>query len=956
MADFRVLGPVEIWADDRRLPAGQPRQRAVLAALLVDAGRSVTPQTLLDRVWGDSPPRGARQSLHAHVTRIRQALHLVDVGEPPALVWRPGGYVLEVAADRVDVHRFRSLLAQAKEPACPDARRASLLREALALWRGEPLAGLSGSWAARTRESWRQHYPEAVVTWAYAELRVANPEPVISRLTELVGDYPLVESVTAALMRALYAVGRGADALVQYAVVRRRLAEELGVDPGPELRTLHQAILRDDLDAPHGRHPASVTVAHPTPAQLPPDTPGFVGRAEHLARLDAHLPGQQPAAASTIVTVSGTAGVGKTALVVHWAHRVAGRFPDGNLYVNLRGFEPTGEATAPAEAVRDLLDALGVTADRMPPQPEAQAALYRTLLAGRRMLVLLDNARNAEQVRPLLPGAATCLVVVTSRDALVGLVAAEGATPLRLDLLDRGEARSLLSGRLGRHRLSAEPAAADEIVDLCARLPLALSVVAAHAVMRPDVALSVLTGELREARGGLDAFAPNDPTTNLRSIFSCSYRALGGEAARTFRLIGSHPGTDITVPSAASMSGVPVRQARALLTELTDNHLLAEHTAGRYAAHDLLRAYAAELADSLDGRSERDDATHRVLDHYLHTAHAAARMLEPHREPLTLAAPRSGVTPTAFATAAEALAWFVAERSALVASVRLAAATRHTAHAWRLAWILNTFFSRQGYWHDQAAVQHTALSAARDAGDKDGQAHLHRGLARAYFRLGRHDEAHTHLRVALTLCEELGDPVAEARVHGGLGFILNQRGRHRESLPHLRRALGLYARAGHPDGYAESLNALGWSHALLGNHHQTLVYCHQALTLMGRLGDCHGQANVWDSLGYAHHHLGHHGRAIECYRQALQLFQHTGERYLRAETLVRLGDALLAAEEPGRANAAWADALCVLSDLGHPDIDLVRARLRSVPEFPQPPTPASRHLSGTWPDEGAAGR
>ncbi|MFI0796431.1 BTAD domain-containing putative transcriptional regulator [Micromonospora rubida] len=959
MADFRLLGPVEIWANNRRLPTGQPRQRAVLAALLVDAGRSVTPQTLLDRVWGDSPPRGARQSLHAHVTRIRQVLHLVDVGEPPVLVWQPGGYVLKVAADRVDVHRFRRLLAQAKEPECPDARRAPLLREALALWRGEPLAGLSGSWAARTRESWRQHYPEAIVTWAYAELRVANPEPVISRLTELVGDYPLVESVTAVLMRALYAVGRGADALGQYAVIRRRLAEELGVDPGPELRTLHQAILCDDLDAPHDRNAMSVAVRHSTPAQLPPDTPGFVGRAEHLTCLDAHLPGQQPTAASTvvrIVTVSGTAGVGKTALVVHWAHRVARQFPDGNLYVNLRGFEPIGEATAPAEAVQGLLDALGVTADRIPPQPEAQAALYRTLLAGKRILVLLDNARNAEQVRPLLPGAASCLVVVTSRDTLVGLVAAEGATAVRLDLLARGEARSLLAGRLGWHRLSVEPQATNEIVDLCARLPLALSVVAAHAVMRPDVALSVLADELREARGGLDAFAGNDPITNLRSIFSCSYQALGSEAARTFRLIGSHPGTDITVPSAASMSGVPVRQARALLTELTNNHLITEHTAGRYSAHDLLRAYAAELADSLDARSDRDSAAQRVLDHYLHTAHAAARMLEPHRETLTLATPHPGVTPTSFATDAEALAWFMAERSALVATVQLAAATRHASHAWRLAWILNTFFSRQGYWLDQAAIQYTALSAAQRVGDKDGQAHLHRGLGRAYFRLGRHDEADVHLRAALTLCKELGDPVAEARVHDSLGFILSQRGRHQESLPHFRRALELYARAGHPDGYAESLNDLGWSHALLGNHHQSLFYCHQALVLMGRLGDCHGQANVWDSLGYAHHGLGHHGKAIECYRQALQLFQHTGERYLRAETLVRLGDALLAAEEPEQANAAWADALCILSDLGHSDIGLVRARLRSVPELPQPPTPASRHLSRTWPDEDGAER
>ncbi len=393
MVEFRLLGPVEVWADGHRLPAGQPQQRAVLAALLVDAGQPVTPQTLVDRVWGETPPQGARPSLHAHIARIRRVLQLAGEGTaaPPRLLLRPGGYVLDVDVERVDMHRFRGLLRQSREPECPDAHRVQLLRGALALWRGEPLAGLPGSWATRTRESWWQQYPDAAVAWAYSELRVANPGPVISRLSELVGEYPLVESLAAVLMRALYAAGRGPDALGQYTRIRSRLADELGVDPGPELQAIHQAILRGDMEAPPGRDAPPVSVRQPVPAQLPADVSGFTGRAAHLAQLDALLPGRsgQASTAVRIAVVSGTAGVGKTALAVHWAHSAASQFPDGHLYVNLRGFDPADQVIGPTEAVHGFLGALGVAPERIPAQLDAQAALYRSLLVLQRHLACL---------------------------------------------------------------------------------------------------------------------------------------------------------------------------------------------------------------------------------------------------------------------------------------------------------------------------------------------------------------------------------------------------------------------------------------------------------------------------------------------------------------------------------------------------------------------------------------
>jgi tetratricopeptide (TPR) repeat protein len=631
-----------------------------------------------------------------------------------------------------------------------------------------------------------------------------------------------------------------------------------------------------------------------------------------------------------ISAIGGTAGVGKTALAVYWAHQVASRFPDGQLYVNLRGFDPTGAVMDPAEAVRRFLDALGVSPERIPADPDAQAALYRSHLAGRRMLVVLDNARDTAQVRPLLPGAPTCLVLVTSRNQLSGLIAADGAHPITLDLLSTAEARELLAHRIGADRVAAEPDAVAEIVTRCAHLPLALTLVAARAAIRPHVRLHLLADELRDTQQRWQALTDDDPTTDVRTVFSWSHQALTPAAARLFRLLGLHPGPNIAAPAAASLAAIPIDQVRPLLAELTRASLLAEHTAGRYTFHDLLRAYATGLTHTTDTDQQRSAATHRMLDHYLRTAYTANRLLDPSRDPVTLTPPQPGVTPEHATDYQQAMAWFTAERPVLLAAVDHAAATGFDTHTWQLAWTLWTFLGRRGHWHDQAAAGRAAVAAAGRLADPTVQARAHRHLARAYTRLGRFDDAHTQLRHALDLYRQAGDQVGQAHTHQNLAYLWGRQGRPGQALDHARQSLDLSRAAGHQAGQAAALNAVGWYHAQLGDHQQALTSCQQALTLHQELDDRHGQADAWDSLGYAHHHLGHHTQAVVCYQHALDLVRELGDRYYESLAFTHLGDTHHAAGNPTAARDAWQQALTILDDLDHPDADTVRTKLHHL--------------------------
>ncbi|GAA3334837.1 hypothetical protein GCM10020358_00810 [Amorphoplanes nipponensis] len=668
----------------------------------------------------------------------------------------------------------------------------------------------------------------------------------------------------------------------------------------------------------------------PAPAQLPMDVADFVGRERELARLDALLAVAAERPTAVVVGVlSGPAGVGKTALAIHWAQRVRDAFPDGQLYVNLRGFDPGGTPLGPADAIRGFLDAFAVPPRQIPAAPAAQVSLYRTVAADRRLLVILDNAADADQVRPLLPGGPGALVLVTSRDTLAGLVVADGARPLAVDLPEPAEARRLFERRALAGRPGAEPAAVDRIVARCARLPLALAIVAARAALHPRLSLSALADELDRSAGSLDGFAGPDHLTDVRAVLSWSYRALGPPAARLFRFLGLHPGPDVTAGAAAALTGTSVRQARLALAELARLQLATEHAPGRYALHDLLRSYSGELVRAAEPEPERRNAVRRLLDHHLHTAQCADRLVHTHRPPVALDPAAEGVTGDRLPDRDAALAWYAAERAVLLALIARAEADGFDRHAWRLVATVADFLSGQGHWQEMISAHEIALRAARRLGDGAGKAHAHRMLGRAYAIQG-HPDAYEHLTRALDLFHDIGDLGGAGLTHRNLAWMFEQEGHDRTSLHHNEQALALFRQAGSLVGEARALNAVGWDHARLGDHRQTLAHCGRAIPLLERLGDRHGAAVTWDSLGYAHHHLGELDEAAACFGRALAALGETGDRYNRAEILVHLGDTRHSAGDHDGARGCWRQALDILDELGHPDADRVRTALHSA--------------------------
>ncbi|WP_440070631.1 AfsR/SARP family transcriptional regulator [Streptosporangium sp. OZ121] len=928
---FAILGPVLGRRGDVELDLGPPRQRALLAVLLACAGRPIGLAEIVDILWGEDPPDSAVNVVQRHIGALRR---LLEPGLPRRAVGRwltrsGGGYRLDVDADTLDLLRFRHLVEKARE-AGPDGPRAGrLLVDALELWRRPAAEGIAAEVRAHpVFVALDQEHLAVLKEAADTVLRGGPVTPLVPMLQQAAALNPFDEPLHARLVLALAATGHRAEALSTYRAAYSRLAEKLGISPGPELSFAHEQVLGQTAsEAP----PATpVVTGPPRPAQLPADLPAFAGRKKELAQVSDLLPeGPRLAAAVTIIAIEGMAGVGKTTLAVHWARRVAHLFPDGQLYVNLRGFDAGGTVLDPTEAIRGFLAALCVPSRDIPARLDDQAALYRSLLADRRMLILLDNARDTEQVRPLLPGAPGCLVIVTGRHQLSGLVAAEGARSLTLGLLSDAEAREFLTLRLGADRVASDPAAVQEITDLCARLPLALSVAAARAASRPAFPLAVIAAELRAVHGSLDAFTGGDGP-DVGAVFSWSYRALTPASARLFRLIALHPGPCLSVPAAAALGAVPVHRARLLLDELTRAHLLVERAPGRYGCHDLLRSYAAERSRDQETESQRHAAVRRLLDHYLHTAHRAALLFSPHRNPIPLTAPAPGVFPEDLAGCEQARAWFAAEHPTLLAVLGSVADTEFGAYAWRLAWTMEHFMDRHGHWHDLVTSQRIALRTARRLGDPVGTAHAHRGLARAEADLGRHEEARLHLERALALFAEAGDVDDQAHTHRRLSWVFEQQGRYGGALVHAQRALTLFREAGRRAGQAAALNAVGWYHALLGHHEQALGHCRQALVLLEELDDHYGQADTWDSLGYAHHHLGHHEQAIAGYRCALELYRRLGVRYAEADTLTRLSTTYLADGRPREARAALERALAIFDDLGHSDAERVRTRLRDL--------------------------
>ncbi|GLY93176.1 BTAD domain-containing putative transcriptional regulator [Actinoplanes sp. NBRC 103695] len=927
--DIRVLGPLEVRLGERPIHLGTPKQRTVLALLVLHAGRPVSVSRLVDELWPESAPESAVANVTTYVSRLRRSLsaHGCELDR------RDAQYVLTAAAGAIDLRRFAESAdrGDAAWRAGDVAGAAAHYSGAVRLWRGDLVDGVTaGPELSAARAEWDDRRLAVFERSVRARLRLGYAAEESSGLRRHTGAEPLRETGWQLLMAALHLAGNPAAALEAYARAKDVLAARLGVDPGPGLRDMHRAVLRSDdaavlaLLAPAPAPPAARPEPVPAgPAQLPLEAFGFVGRRGQLDRLDAVLlTDAEPAA--RIAVVSGTAGVGKTALAVHWAHRVRDRFPDGQLHVNLQGFDPAGAAVRPAVALRRFLEAFGVPPQRIPSEPEALAGAYRSLLADRRVLIVLDNAADAEQVRPLLPGSAACRVLVTSRNQLSGLVAAEGARPIALDLFSGADASRVLAHRLGEQRLEAEPTAAGEIVERCARLPLALAIVAARAAIDPDVPLASLAATLRDTAGALDLLGGADPLTDMRAVLSWSYRQLGPDAAALFRLLGLHPGPDVTADAAASLAGAPVDRA---LCELAEASLVAEQRPGRFVLHDVLRAYASELAERTDPEPDRRAATTRMLDHYTHSLAVAARLISWRPQDAELPPPAEGTVVAGLADEPAAEAWLHAEEPALHAALDRAVHLGLDRYAVLIPHHLLRHLHHHARWEDVVTIQTVALRAAERLGDVREQVHARRTIAGDLAKIGKTAEAYDELYAALDLAERDGYVRGMATTRRTLSYVCDVEKNFDEALEHDREALALYQRLGDRWGEASAHNGIAWTMVRLGRHAEAIPPALTALALFEEDGNRAGQAHTLDSLGFVHRSLGDHEESLASFRRALELFRVLGDQYRQGVVLENIGDTLSAADRAGEAAGAWREALDIFAALDQPEADGLRRKL-----------------------------
>ncbi|MFD4669445.1 BTAD domain-containing putative transcriptional regulator [Lentzea sp. NPDC058450] len=857
--EFGLLGAVEVRNRGEVVEFGHVRQRSVLVALLLEEGRPVPVDRLLDRVWGERAPLRARETLYGYVSKLRKVLEL-DIERSPA------GYRLEVDPSRVDLFRFRALVRDRE------------FDSALGLWRGEALDGLDSEWFDAQRESLHAERVAAELDRndvALAQHRHAELLPSLRHRTD---ELPHDERLAAQLMLALHRAGNDAEALRHYEIVRRRLADELGVDPSRPLQDVHQRILVGSAEATG-------------PRQLPAPHPWFTGRTGELAALGT-------SGTVLITAIGGSGGIGKTALALHWAHRHLGEFPDGQLYVNLRGFDPSAAPTPPETVLREFLEALGE--ETIPAGLDARAARYRSVVAGRRLLVVLDNARSTEQVVPLLPGP-DATVLVTSRLKLAGLVAAHGARSVSLDVLHPADAHEFLVARLGAERVAAEPGVVTDLVTWCGGLPLALSIVAARAAMEPDFPLAAFAEELRDQP--LDALDAGEIGTNLRAVFSWSVAALSGEAARAFGLLGTVRTADVSLPAASALLDRPASRARMLLRELENAHLVQQHVPGRYRMHDLVGLYAGDLP--------ADPGT-RLADFYAATTRAAALTLEPHK---VLPEHESGHS-LAFDSNAAVMAWFDAEHACLLTEQRHALERKKFDVAWLIGRALNNYHLRRGRTHDDTEAWLVALAAAEALGDSLKQGTAHMCLGANYVEMGQSPLGHRHFGRSLELFEETDDHEAHGGAHRAIAWAAEFEGDLEKALEHSLAGLAKFRAAGKEIREAESLNEVGWRLACLGRYAEARTFCEEAIALNRRLGHAEGSAATLDSLAHIAHHDGRHADAVAHYREAVALYRELDNSAELATVLEHLGDAHAAAGDTGQAREQWDRALELYREQG----------------------------------------
>ena len=906
-AEVRVLGPVEVLG-----PTGRPaalsgsRQRALVGFLALSGGAAVTPARLIDAMWGDDPPRTALKTLYSHVTRARQAL--TECGLPDVLTRQGAAYLLAIPRSTVDVCRFEELARLggrdlADGAVVPAVER---LRAALTLWRGEALADAEpAGWALAEVARLEEMRLTALEDRWDAELRLGRHRPAVGELQRLVLAHPYRERLVGLHMLALYRCARHAEALTSYQRLRASLAEELGIDPGPAAQQLHADILRRSpvLNLGGSRPGTAVPVRQPSgdpslprPAQLPAPVGHFTGRTDELETLERMA--RDPARDSHVVVVSGPAGMGKTALAVQFAHRVTDLFPDGQLFLDLRGHDQTAAMTA-GDALCQVLRSLGVPSERIPAEPAERAGLYRSLVAGHRMLVLLDNAGQVDQLLPLVPATATSLVVVTSRTQLTGLATRHAIRSIGLDVLGRPEGVALLERLAGRDRVDREPHAAASLADLCGWMPLALRIAGAKLAADPRRPIGDLVAELT-TEDRLDALSVEGDSRSVRTVFASAYHGLSEPATRSFRLIGLHPGPSITMHLVAAGCDIPLTLARAALAELADAHLISAIGGGRYRCHDLIRLYALECAQTTWNRPERDDVAARIVDWYLEVADLGNRTIDQGRDRVTPTLRHPLAEPPFARETQAALTFLDGERENMLPVVRYAAEHGHPTAAWQLTYLLTGFFDSRGHRQDRVELCRWGVLGAQRDGGSMAQGLMYSGLGVSLITIRRFDEALESLRHALPLMRACGDRRGEGHVHNNIAVAHGGLRNFDDAIETLEYAVAAHTAGGHTLGIALALSNKGDFHTQMGEPGLALGHLRRALELVRTLGNSRLEAIVLSRLGQAYLRQEDPDAARRHLTEALGLRRRTGDRWHEVDTLNDLGlVCLLGADHPG---------------------------------------------------------
>ncbi|MGW7460572.1 BTAD domain-containing putative transcriptional regulator [Streptomyces sp. NPDC054797] len=911
---FAVLGPVRAWRGDELLPSGTPQQRALLAVLLLREGRTATAPELIDAIWGEDPPQQALATIRTYASRLRKVV------APGLLVTESGGYAIRLrCAATLDLGVARSLAADAETARAAGDRSLArtLLARALDLWDGEPLAGVPGPHAETERTRLAEWRLQLLETRLDLDLEVGHHAEAVSELTALTAAHPLRERLRELLMLALYRSGRQAEALAVYADTRRLLADELGVDPRPELAALQQRILNADADLARAEDPAPAAAAvHVRPAQLPATVPDFTGRSSFVDELGTILSAGAAGQVMAVSALAGIGGVGKTTLAVHVAHAARPHFPDGQLYVDLQGTE--ARPAEPEAVLGSFLRALGTPDTAIPDSPADRAALYRSTLDGRRVLVLLDNARDAAQVRPLLPGTAGCAALVTSRVRMAGLA---GAHLVDLDVMSPEEALQLFSRIVGEERVRAERQAALDVVGACGFLPLAIRIAASRLAARRTWTVSVLAAKLADERRRLDELQAGDLA--VKATFELGYGQLEPAQQRAFRLLGLADGPDISLSAAAAVLDLPEYDTEDLLEALVDCSLLESAAPGRYRFHDLVRLYARACAERDEQPpSGREAALDRLLDFYLATASGVYALERPgDRLPAHLS--DTHYPGLVFADPRAALDWLYAEADPLLACVRQASArpcatagdTPVLRRAVDLLWAAKDLAesganSKQ---YESAAV--ALRDAAQAARDPYAEGRARTTLTNVHLVAGRFAEADDEARQATALARAAGDPLPSCWAPNDRGIIALYQGRHADGERYLLEAIKNFRADGNNVGEASALCNLSRIHVELGRLASAIDLAQQGIAIYDRMGLTLRLANGRYALGIALTQAGRYGEALTQLTEALALFHDNRQPLWEGVTHFRLAETHLAARRPSLA-ASHAEQAIALRGIG----------------------------------------